>query len=277
MNAVLTYAADTPLTRRTCATKGISAAAIAVLSAMAFAVASGALAADVPLGPGRPPPPPPVAAPGYPPTPFYYYNWTGFYIGGNVGGAWDRTTFADTFDSLLGVNFNNTRSGFIAGGQFGYNWQISSVFVLGVEWMFDGTGISSDIDTVVVDGIALSATSKVDWIQTLAARFGWASNNWLFYGKAGAGWVHDSATLTVATPFNIFSADASDTNRGWMFGAGIEYGFTPNWSARIEWDHIGLGDVTHPGFVTLLPFDTITVSRQLDLLTVGLNYKFSGW
>jgi outer membrane immunogenic protein len=277
MNAVLTHAADTPLTRRTCATKGIWAAAIAALSAMALSIASDAFAADVPLSPTRPLPPPPVAAPVVPPAPFYYYNWTGFYIGGNLGGAWDRSTFTDSFDSLLGVGFNNTRSGFIAGGQIGYNWQISSVFVLGVEWMFDGTDITSNVDTAVVNGLALSAQSNVDWIQTLAARFGWAANNWLFYGKAGAGWVHDSATLTVVTPFNIFSADASDTRSGWMFGAGIEYGFNPNWTARIEWDHIGLGDVTHPGFVTLLPFDTINVSRQFDLLTLGLNYRFTGW
>ncbi len=210
------------------------------------------------------------------PIPFYY-NWTGFYIGGNLGGAWENTTFDDTFDSLHGVNFSNTRSGFIAGGQIGYNWQLSPVFVIGVEWMFDGTSISSNTDTIVIDGDAFSASSRVDWVTTLAARFGWAANNWLFYGKAGAGWVHDSATLTVVTPSNVFSADASDTTSGWMVGAGIEYGFTPNWTARLEWDHIGLGDVTHPGFVTLSPFDTITVSRQFDLLTLGLNYKFTGF
>ncbi len=198
----------------------------------------------------------------------FYYNWTGFYIGANVGGAWERTTITD---KLFDVTFNDTRSGFIAGGQIGYNWQISPVFVLGVEWMFDGTDIKSDVTTVVFPS-TITASAKVDWIQTLAARFGWAANNWLFYGKAGGGWVRDSATLTDVT--RGISASASDTRSGWMVGAGIEYGFTPNWTVRLEWDHIGLGDVTHPGFIIISSIDTITVSRRFDLLTVGLNYKF---
>ena len=59
-----------------------------------------------------------------------------------------------------------------------------------------------------------------------------------------------------------------------MVGAGIEYGITQNWTVKLEWDHIGLGDVNHQGFVTLSPTDNITVSRRFDLLTAGLNYKF---
>jgi outer membrane immunogenic protein len=71
-----------------------------------------------------------------PMMPFPVYNWTGFYIGGNLGGAWETGTIRA---SLFGVSFSNSRSGFIGGG-----WQISPQFVLGVEWMFDGTEISSN-------------------------------------------------------------------------------------------------------------------------------------
>jgi len=262
MNAVLTHAADTPLMRRTGATNGVWALGIAAL----FAVASpGAFAADVPIRG-------PAAAPVPVMAPIPFYNWTGFYIGGNLGGAWDRTTVTDNF---FDVSISNTRSGFIGGGQIGYNWQFSPQFVLGVEWMFDGTDIRSDTDAVVLsDGTVLTANAKVDWITTLAARFGWAANNWLFYGKAGGGWVHDSATVTAVSGGTFFSASASDTKGGWLVGAGIEYGFAPSWTVRLEWDHIGLDDVTHSGFVLRSPFDTITVSRRFDLLTVGLNYRF---
>jgi len=84
--------------------------------------------------------------------------------------------------------------------------------------------------------------------------------------------VHDTTTLTaVDRGIGTFSASASDTQGGFLVGAGIEYGFAPNWSARLEWDHIGLDDVNHSGFFVS---DAITVSRRFDLLTVGLNYRF---
>jgi outer membrane immunogenic protein len=265
MYSVLMNVADPQVARRTSAPKGVWAFGIAALVAVA---SPGAFAADAPIrGPAVPVRGPAAAPYMTPPSPVYYYNWTGFYIGANVGGAWERTTLTD---SAFGVSFNNDRSGFIGGGQIGYNWQISPVFVLGVEWMFDGTDIRSDATAVAFPSRdTITASLKVDWIQTLAARFGWAANNWLFYGKAGAGWVHDSATLTDVT--RGVSANASDTKGGWLVGAGIEYGFAPSWTVRLEWDHIGLDDVSHSG---LFLIDTMTVSRRFDLLTAGLNYRF---
>ena len=85
--------------------------------------------------------------------------------------------------------------------------------------------------------------------------------------------MHDTATVTDIT--DRVSVSASDTKGGLLVGVGIEYGFTPNWTARVEWDHIGLNDVTRTGFFVLSPIDTITLSRRLDLLTAGLNYKFT--
>jgi outer membrane immunogenic protein len=266
-NLMLTYVADTLPMRRTSATKRVWVFSIAAL----FAVASlAAFAADVPIR--GPVPVAPVTPPNpYPnPYPSYYYNWNGFYIGANVGGAREKTTLRDDF---FNVSSSNTGSGSVAGGQIGYNWQITPQFVVGVEWMFDGADITSDTTVTIplLPPATITLSEKIDWIQTLAVRFGWAANNWLFYGKAGRGWVHDSATLTFVTPPIRVVQDASDTASGWMVGAGIEYGFTPNWSAKVEWDHIGLGDVTHP---SIFQNDSITVSRQLDLLTFGLNYRF---
>jgi outer membrane immunogenic protein len=260
MKSVLTLSADRPPVRQTNATKGVWAFGMAAL----FAVASApAFAADVPIrGPAAPPP---YVTPS--PYPYYNYNWTGFYIGANVGGAWESSTLTDNF---FNVSFSDSRSGFIGGAQIGYNWQISPQLVVGVEWMFDGTDLTSDVTTVIFPTV-ITTSAKVDWITTLAGRLGWAANNWLFYGKAGGAWVHDSATVTATTLTGTFSASSSDTQGGWVVGAGIEYGFAANWTARIEWDHIGLNDVTHPGFFV---FDTITESRRFDLLTFGLNYRF---
>jgi len=233
-------------------------------AAMALLATSGSvLAADLAIR--KAPPPPPIIP---------VYNWTGFYIGGNVGGAWETGTITD---NLFDVSFSRTRSGFIGGGQVGYNWQVSPNWVLGVEGMFDGTSIRSDTATVTVPTVlgptTFSANAKVDWVTTVGARFGYAANNWLFYGKGGGGWVHDSATVTdvVAATGDVFSVSVSDTRGGWMAGGGIEYGFTPNWTARVDYTHIGLSDVTNTG---LFVNDTITLSRHFDMVTFGINYKF---
>jgi outer membrane immunogenic protein len=249
--------------RRTGAAKGVWVFGIAAL----FAAASpDAFAADVPIRGPAPVPPYVTQNPCY--NCNYYYNWTGFYIGANVGAAWESTTLTDNF---FNVSFSDSRSGFIAGGQIGYNWQISPQLVFGIEWMFDGTDIKSDT-TTVLSSVVIRTSAKVDWITSLAARFGWAANNWLFYGKAGGAWVHDTTTLTAAiTGDGTFSASASDTQGGFLVGLGIEYGFAPNWTAKVEWDHIGLNDVNHTGFFVS---DNITVSRRFDLLSFGVNYRF---
>ena len=232
---------------------------LSTAAATALLATSGSvLAADLAIRKAPPPPLIPV------------YNWTGFYIGGNVGGAWETGTITDDF---FGVSFSRTRSGFVGGGQVGYNWQVSPNWVVGVEGMFDGTDIRSDTSTVVLtNGDVISASAKTDWIATVGARLGYAVNNWLWYGKAGGGWVHDSATVTDVQPNgDVFSVSVSDTRGGWMAGGGIEYGFTPNWTARVDYTHIGLSDVTNTG---LFVGDTITLSRHFDMVTAGINYKF---
>jgi len=263
MNSV-THSAGTSLTRRARAANNILTSGVALFLAVASTCA---FAADVPArGPVGSPTPYPSSYPFSYSSP-YYYNWTGFYVGGNLGVAWDTSTLTDDF---FGVNFSTSRSGFVGGAQIGYNWQISPQFVVGVEWMFDGTSISSDTETFIgLGGTPLAANERIDWVTTLAARFGWSANNWLFYGKAGGGWVHESETLTnLATPFAI---STSDTRSGWLLGVGIEYGFAPRWTARVEWDHIGLGDETIAGFK---PGDAVILSRHFDMLTFGVNYRF---
>src|SRR5437870_13417678 len=112
----------------------------AALSAL-LATSMAANAADVRARPAPYAPPPPV----YAPPPF---SWTGFYLGGNIGGAWANHDVTDTF---LGVNFNNGNSKgvFIGGGQLGFNWQVSNI-VLGLEWDIDGAANNNNTGTVLI-------------------------------------------------------------------------------------------------------------------------------
>src|SRR5262249_31070414 len=155
----------------------ITTAALSGLAATSMA----ANAADVAARPAPYAPPPPA----YAPQPFH---WTGFYLGGNIGGAWARR---DVTDSFFGVNFNpGTNNGvFIGGGQIGYNWQVGWG-VLGIEADFDGAANNNNTGTVFIPTLgSIQVTSNNRWITTLAARFGVTNGPWLFYGKAGGGWV----------------------------------------------------------------------------------------
>jgi outer membrane immunogenic protein len=183
-----------------------------VVAAVAALATAPAVAADLRKPGYRPPPPPP------PPI----FMWSGFYVGGNIGGAWFHREVSDSF---FGFNFDNGSNGvFIGGGQLGYNAQFSNV-VLGVEWDFDWTGHNNNTGNgVFIPGRGLLVvTSNNRFITTLAARFGLAYGPWLFYGKAGGGWVgnNDFTITNVTTGASI--TGFNDTTGGWLLGAGIEW------------------------------------------------------
>jgi outer membrane immunogenic protein len=226
-------------------------------------------AADMPAPVYKAPPPPP-------PPPF---SWTGFYLGGNIGAAQVRR---DWTDITRGVPFTQgSGSNFMAGGQIGYNWQINS-FVLGVE--ADGDWLSRNNNNgvgIIVPGIAgpIAVTSNSTFLTTVAARFGFAVNRALIYGKAGGGWVGQSnVTVTnLATGASITGTN-SGTRSGPMLGVGIEYAITDNWTIKAEYDAVRLSSrnfivpVGSPFFVG----DTFNNGgRNVQEFKVGFNYLFN--
>ena len=227
------------------------------------ALATSATAADL-YTKARPLPPPPVAPP--------LFSWTGFYVGGNIGAGWESFNITDR---LTGLNFgSNTRSAFIGGGQVGFNYQVNPFFVIGVEGFFDGIASNKNAGTgVFVPGIGLvTASAQPDWVSTAAGRIGFTGpgfDHWLFYAKGGGGWVQ--ASTTINAPVATFSE--SRTTSGWMAGGGIEWAFAPNWTARIDYQYIGLENTAlAPGFLV----DTFnTRNANVQTLTVGVNYLFN--
>jgi outer membrane immunogenic protein len=116
--------------------------------------------------------------------------------------------------------------------------------------------------------------------NNLAARVGVAAENALFYVKGGGGWVgSNEITLTNATTGTSISGSNSSTNSGWLVGVGIEYGFAPNWTAKVEYDFLGLtnSSFTVPAGVAGFPNGDIitTNNRDIQMLTVGFNYLFN--
>src|SRR5262249_8060686 len=130
----------------------------------------------------------PVYAPPATPPP---YNWSGLYLGANVGGAWSNRTL-----SIAGRAWDDPGStAFIGGFQLGYNLQVGN-FLVGVEGEFDWASFGRPNFTVSSPLGPVQFSDRQKWISTVAARFGIAVDRWLTYGKVGGGWAQDNAALT---------------------------------------------------------------------------------
>ena len=240
---------------------------LATVAVTTAGLTTAGLAADLPV---KAPPMVPVAPP---------FSWTGFYLGGNIGAAWGQRNVTDT---VFGLPFTQTSNGrFIGGGQVGFNYQVNN-FVFGVEGDADWVSHNSNNGVgVVVPGIVgpLQVTSNNTWISTIAARFGIAVDHWLFYGKAGGGWVGNSNfTVTNTVTGASITGTNSRTASGFLVGGGVEYAVTNNWTIKAEYDYLGLGTRTCivPVGAPFLVGDTFTNrSRNVQEFKVGFNYLFN--
>ncbi|HEY6254296.1 MAG TPA: outer membrane beta-barrel protein [Xanthobacteraceae bacterium] len=245
------------------------------LATLAFSVllaaSMAAHAADMAVKAKPAPPPAPLPPP---------FSWAGFYVGGNVGGAWAHGSVTD---SAFGVNFSNGNNNgvFIGGGQLGFNYQINNL-VLGVEGDLDGVANNNKTGNGVLIpalGSTFRVTSNDRWLATAAARFGVAVDRVLFYGKAGGGWVGNSSFMvTNVTTGTSITGSNTNTSSGWLVGAGAEWAFTNNLSAKFEYDYLGLSGRTFtvPVGSLFLAGDTFTTGRRnVQMAKVGLNYRFN--
>jgi outer membrane immunogenic protein len=163
------------------------------------------------------------ATSGYIPAQFL---WTGFYIGGGVGGAWGTSTFTDPFGGAVA---SPSLSGFLVSGVTGINYQIGSV-VIGAEGDFTGTWANGN----VVDSTGNNLKTQVFWTSSITGRLGVAFDRLLIYGKGGAGFDYERDTVSLGVGG---SAVGSTTRAGWTIGAGVEYAVTEHWVGRLEYDY----------------------------------------
>lgn len=248
------------------------------LAGVALGLAVPARAADLPAAPGYYPP---VA---YAPA---VYNWSGFYFGGNVGAGNINDAFTALTTTPLeaaGNQINVKTWGVLAGGQVGFNYQISSV-VLGVEAALTASGIDSALNAASAEpGLAsLRVTSQVNWLSDVTARIGYAVDTLLMYVKGGAAW--ERATYTVGalnnTGVNIADAVIGTNRSGFVVGGGLEYGMTEALTAKFEYDFYDFGTNTYtfnvldPGNNNVPLALSTSVQSHINSFTVGLNYRFN--
>ena len=220
-----------------------------------------------------------------PPAMAAVYDWSGFYVGANGGWGsshkcWDQVfTGFGTFSEGC-----HDATGGVAGGQIGYRWQAAS-WVFGLEAQGDWADLKGRNDSTLFPGI-FTNQSKINSFGLFTGQVGYAFNNALFYIKGGAAVTSDKFdvfTASVAAPPNTLVASTGDQTRwGGVVGVGLEYGFSPNWSAAVGYDHLFMQDKTvnfvtaGPLFAPGLAFSTERIRQDVDLVTVRVNYRWGG-
>ncbi len=211
---------------------------------------------------------PPIVAP--------VYNWGGFYIGVNGGGAsshkcWDFTDPAGVFIVSEGCH---DATGGLVGGQVGYRWQMSN-FVFGVEAQGDWANLRGS--NVSLAFPAFTNISRIDGIGLFTGQVGWAWNNVLLYVKGGAAVVADRFSVNTTVGNVLAATTPDDTRWGGTVGAGVEFGFAPNWSVAAEYNHLFMQDRLYRFTDTFgFFFGTDRIRQDVDMGTLRVNYHFGG-
>jgi outer membrane immunogenic protein len=226
------------------------------------------------------------------PAPVPACMWCGFYVGLNAGGTWadgnavavnsglvqDFVTAPASFGAASAAGASGSvpsgnRSGFIGGGQIGYNWQLSSAWLVGFEDDIqgisgNGNGTLGNRTPVGAGGFfgnpdvvttSIASTNKLDYLGTFRGRVGYLfAPSFLVYGTGGLAYGGVKASTTIMQTNNDCSfgfaaciqpatsagGSFSQTLAGWTAGAGLEWLFARQWSAKVEYLHYDLGSVT---------------------------------
>jgi outer membrane immunogenic protein len=185
--------------------------------------------------------------------PVYVPSWTRCYGGLNAGGVW--SSGIDAF-------------GFTGGGQVGCNWQWNA-FVWGGEADLQYTGLNGSRDV-----FAPSASAHEDfrsrWLATFRGRIGWLVTPTMnFYATGGLALATVNTDSTVNFNGTINNVSDSTTHAGWTLGAGLEWMFIPQWSAKVEYLYVDLGHASTP-----LPISNKDLSITENIFRIGINYHF---
>jgi outer membrane immunogenic protein len=250
-------------------------AAMLLGTVAALGIAGAASAADLP----RKSPPQTFV------QPLPIFTWTGFYAGVSGGYAFDsgKSQLTGT-PGLLATGLVPTGKektlgdGFIIGGTLGYNYQVGQV-VFGLE----GDLSYVDLGKRVFGGtapLAVTQSQDMSYFGTVRGRIGYAFDRFLVYGTGGLAFGEAKASTTIAGLGSLWTGSKSDTKLGYTLGAGVEYAFTNNWSAKIEYLYYDLGKQNYTAPLIAGPgagagvFGTTRAENTGNIVRAGLNYRF---
>jgi opacity protein-like surface antigen len=205
-------------------------------------------------------------------------SWTGFYFGEHIGaassyGTWNSATGILAKTTLTPFQGNGVNGGAISGIQLGYNRQLGA-FVIGAE---------ADTSFGTITGVAACARAaficftNINRLSTIAARFGYATDNFLFYAKAGGAWAEVNRQMwTILTPTTNDLFSGAENLRGWTVGGGVEYAFNPGLSAKIEYDYADFGSKSLSMTDSVGNISNVTTAQNAHMVKLGLNHRLNG-
>jgi outer membrane immunogenic protein len=224
-------------------------------------------------------------------APIQIWSWTGFYVGAHAGAGWGTTESSIDLAGLgggLGLGggvgsfpiAQNNKSGFLGGGQIGYNFQ-SGWAVFGVQADIAGLDVKGTTPCLFV----ASCTGETNWLATVTGRVGGVvADKTLIYIKGGAAWLNSTHSMNLGALAGLGGAgaltglSADSTALGWLLGFGAEYAITQNVSAFIEYDYMDFDKKTvgfNVGAAGLGALNVpVTVQTKLSIAKIGVNYKF---
>lgn len=186
------------------------------------------------------------------------YNWTGFYVGGHVGGDWAAS-----------AGLANTGGNFLGGVQAGFDYQFAPNWVIGIEGQYSWLG-----------GDAVTATFPNGYVYTndrrgiasVTGRIGYTWGAGLLYVKGGYAYADNNDRLVLAGVPQAFTFDGNHKD-GYTVGAGFEYMFAQNWSGKVEYQYYNFGDSRFVAPAALVPFGSFRNDEHT--VKVGINYRFN--
>jgi outer membrane immunogenic protein len=258
-----------------------------LLSASALALLAGsAYAADLPSR----------MAPPMVPAPVPVFTWTGFYLGVNGGYAGDQYRYSGSYSEPglpdgdgvgiadpdgLSANAHITSSGFVGGGQIGYNYQFGGPFVLGIEADIQASGLKGELGigaNAGGGGLSASAGSKTEYFGTVRGRLGYAVlDRMLAYVTGGFAWGNTKSYYNITGFGGGLTGSTSSDRGGWTLGGGVEYAVLPNWTIKAEYLYVDLGNSTLYNGNLGGAIDgniNLTEKTRFNVVRAGVNYRF---
>ena len=232
-----------------------------------------------------------------PPSPLVVDEWTGWYVGLNLGGSWGRsaTSYTDPDPAFVPFTTSQHMDGVLGGAQIGYNWQFNRTWLLGLEADFQGTGQRGSatfppITEIFVGPAPITTTTtgtltqKMPWFGTVRARLGVEpSEHWLLYVTGGLAYAQIRSTAAIsATAFGpggtataAISSSVNNDRAGWTAGVGAEWMFAKQWSAKLEYLYMDYGHI-NDGFTGVGTLAVLGINSHVtdNVLRAGVNFHF---
>lgn len=190
-------------------------------------------------------------------------DWTGFYIGGHVGGAFSGS------NSFNGLVLSDHSARLMGGVQAGADWQFAPNWLVGIEGQYSWLG-NNNLNAAFPGGFVYNNDQRA--IASITGRLGWTWGPGLLYVKGGYAYSDNRELLTLAGVSTAFALDDNHSD-GYTVGAGVEYMFAPNWSAKAEYQYYDFGDSRFLAPAALVPFGSF--HNDDHTMKAGINYRFN--